>query len=61
MKTNRLAQTLRSCGATTGRLARDKSGLALLEFAFSMPIVLMIGLYGIETANLALKIGRAHV
>lgn len=54
MKTNRLFRTLRLCGATSGRLARDKSGLALLEFAFSMPIVLMIGLYGIETANLAL-------
>lgn len=39
---------------TPGRLARDKSGLALLEFAFSLPIVLMIGLYGIETANQAL-------
>lgn len=37
-----------------GRLARDKSGVAMLEFAFSMPIVLMIGLYGIETANQAL-------
>lgn len=36
------------------RLVRDKSGLAMLEFAFSMPIVLMIGLYGIETTNLAL-------
>lgn len=54
MKTNGLAKLLRSCGTTTGRLARDESGLALLEFAFSMPIVLMIGLYGIETANLAL-------
>lgn len=39
---------------TPGRLARDTSGLALLEFAFGMPLVLMIGLYGIETANQAL-------
>ncbi|MES2095426.1 MAG: histidine kinase [Pseudomonadota bacterium] len=38
----------------SSRLARDKSGLALLEFAFGMPLVLMIGLYGLETANLAL-------
>ncbi len=52
--TIRLPRTLRLLGATTGRVARDKSGLALLEFAFAMPIVLMIGLYGIETANLAL-------
>lgn len=36
------------------RLARDKQGLALLEFAFAMPIVLMIGLYGLEAGNLAL-------
>lgn len=36
------------------RLARDTSGLALLEFAFSAPLVLMLGLYGIETANQAL-------
>ena len=46
--------TLRALGATTGRLGQDRSGLALLEFAFSMPLVLMIGLYGLETANLAL-------
>ncbi|MBS0477979.1 MAG: hypothetical protein JSR79_01610 [Proteobacteria bacterium] len=39
---------------TRRRLARDTSGLALLEFAFSAPLVLMIGLYGIETANQAL-------
>ena len=36
------------------RLSRDRSGLALLEFALSMPIVLALGLYGVETANLAL-------
>lgn len=36
------------------RLRRDRSGLALLEFAFSAPIVLGIGMYGIEVSNLAL-------
>ena len=36
------------------RLARDTSGLALLEFAFGMPIVLMLGLYGLEISNQAL-------
>lgn len=36
------------------RLARDRRGTALLEFAFAMPIVLTLGMYGIETANLAL-------
>lgn len=36
------------------RLHRDTSGLALLEFAFTAPLMLGLGLYGIETANLAL-------
>lgn len=41
--------------ARTGRLLReDRSGLALLEFAFTLPLVLAAGLYGVETANLAL-------
>ena len=35
-------------------LYADRRGLALLEFAFSLPLVLGIGLYGVETANLAL-------
>ena len=40
--------------AFANRLRRDTSGLALLEFAFSAPIVLSIGMYGIEVSNLAL-------
>ncbi len=40
--------------ATLRRLRRDRGGLALIEFAFTMPLVLAVGLYGIETANLAL-------
>lgn len=36
------------------RLRDDRSGLAMLEFAFSAPVVLGIGMYGIETANLAM-------
>lgn len=36
------------------RIRDDRSGLALLEFAFSLPIVLFLGIAGIETANLAL-------
>lgn len=35
-------------------LHRDRKGLALLEFALSLPLVLAAGLYGAETANLAL-------
>lgn len=35
-------------------LRRDDSGLALLEFAITFPVLLALGLYGIDTANLAL-------
>lgn len=41
-----LTQSLRA-------LRRDRSGLALIEFAFTLPLVLMLGVLGIETANLA--------
>jgi Flp pilus assembly protein TadG len=46
--------TFSRLGRTPRRLARDTSGVALLEFAFGMPLVLMLGLYGIEVANQAL-------
>ena len=36
------------------RLRHDRSGVALMEFAFTLPIVLGIGGYGIEVSNLAL-------
>lgn len=36
------------------RLCDDRGGTALLEFAFAAPIVLGIGCYGTEMANLAL-------
>ena len=36
------------------RLARNRSGVAMLEFAFALPLVLGAGMYGAETANLAL-------
>ncbi len=36
------------------RLRRDASGQALLEFAFTLPLVLAIGGWGIELSNLAL-------
>jgi len=35
-------------------LAGDTHGLALMEFALALPLVLGVGLYGVETANLAL-------
>ncbi|MCU6452712.1 hypothetical protein LPN01_01320 [Sphingomonas sp. A2-49] len=36
------------------RLGADRSGLALLEFAFAGPLVLALGLYGVEMGNQAL-------
>jgi Flp pilus assembly protein TadG len=37
-----------------GALARDRRGLALMEFALGLPLVLAMGLYGVEMANLAM-------
>ena len=37
-----------------GKLRSDQSGLALIEFAFSMPILVGLGMYGTETANFAM-------
>ncbi|BBC73061.1 conserved hypothetical protein [Altererythrobacter sp. B11] len=36
------------------RLRRDESGLALIEFAYSLPILMVLGLGGIELANYAI-------
>ncbi|WP_419808305.1 TadE/TadG family type IV pilus assembly protein [Sphingomonas sp.] len=36
------------------RLARDTGGTAMLEFALSLPLVLPLGLFGIEMSNYAL-------
>jgi Flp pilus assembly protein TadG len=54
MHMNKMLFAFASMRRVPARLARDNSGLALLEFAFSLPLVLMIGLYGVETANQAL-------
>jgi hypothetical protein len=40
--------------AQATRLRADRRGLALLEFAYGLPILLAIGFSGIEIANLAL-------
>ncbi|WP_375391399.1 TadE/TadG family type IV pilus assembly protein [uncultured Sphingomonas sp.] len=42
-----------SIGRCARRLRRDIGGLALLEFAFTLPIVLGLGAYGTEVAWLA--------
>ena len=36
------------------RLSRDTGGLAMLEFAFTLPLVLAVGCWGMELSNLAL-------
>jgi Flp pilus assembly protein TadG len=41
-------------GILARRLSRCSSGLALIEFAFTLPLVLAMGGYGIEISNLAL-------
>jgi len=35
-------------------IVEDTSGLAMLEFAFTAPVMLLIGMAGMETANLAI-------
>lgn len=42
------------------RLKTDTSGLALTEFGFALPLVLVILLYGLEVANLGLATLRVH-
>ncbi|MGK6322007.1 TadE/TadG family type IV pilus assembly protein [Sphingomonas sp. DT-51] len=36
------------------RLRRDRSGVSMIEFALTLPLVLTLGCYAIETCNLAL-------
>ena len=36
------------------RLASARSGVAMLEFALALPIVIGVGAYGLEVSNLAL-------
>lgn len=40
--------------AFADRLCRNRSGVAMIEFAWTMPVVLSVGCWGIECANLAL-------
>lgn len=47
----------RSRGVIAGflsRLRRNERGLALIEFAYSMPILMLLGFTGVEIANLAI-------
>ncbi|MBW4329322.1 pilus assembly protein [Stakelama sp. CBK3Z-3] len=46
--------------AVMAGLAREKRGLALIEFAFSLPILLGVALMGIETAHYAIAMMRVN-
>lgn len=46
--------TVPASPAVLRALARDRRGLALIEFAFAAPLVLALGLYGVEMGNQAL-------
>ncbi|PXA87074.1 histidine kinase [Nostoc sp. 3335mG] len=45
---------IRSLCRRAGKLRKDEGGLALLEFALALPVVLFCGGYGIEISNYAL-------
>jgi hypothetical protein len=44
---------IRDTSRLLGKLAFARSGVAAVEFALSLPLLLIAGLYGVETANLA--------
>lgn len=53
-----------TCITTLARLLRNRSGVAMTEFALGAPFLLMAGLWGTETANFALvnmKVGQLAV
>jgi Flp pilus assembly protein TadG len=41
-------------------IRKDRSGIALTEFAFTLPVILILLLYGFEVANLGLATLRVH-
>jgi len=43
-----------SLGQQLAKLWRDNSGLALVEFAYTLPILLVLGMSGLELSNLAI-------
>ena len=53
MMTKKPISVTRRLARFAKRLHSNQSGLALIEFAFSMPILMGLGMYGTETAFLA--------
>lgn len=43
-----------------GRILRDRSGVALIEFCLALPVLLTLTLTGVETANLAITVLRVN-
>ncbi|MDD3799171.1 MAG: TadE/TadG family type IV pilus assembly protein [Novosphingobium sp.] len=46
-----VSRTWRDLRATVRKLLRDRDGMALVEFAYSLPLLLLLGLGGVEVAN----------
>lgn len=46
-------QLIAPLAPTLARLRKSCSGIALIEFAYGLPALMGIGMYGLETANLA--------
>lgn len=42
--------------AAARRLCRDRSGVAMIEFAYSLPLLTVIGMAGVETANFVITV-----
>lgn len=51
----RIPHKLKRTAAMMRKLGRDNSAIAMVEFAFSAPIVLAMGLLGTETANFTIS------
>jgi Flp pilus assembly protein TadG len=45
---------IRGVTGLLSRLGRNERGVALIEFAYSMPILMLLGFTGVEVANLAI-------
>ena len=49
-----MTRALPSARHLLARLSRDASGVAMIEFAFTLPLILAVGCWGIELSSLAL-------
>ena len=54
-----MTKVMQTAPLVCAKFVKNNEALALLEFALSLPIVLILGLYAVETSNLALTNLRA--